>query len=139
CDGASDCGGQRYLQYQPYLHWPATDYSITGHVADVKRGGNRRPVFVWAGLWQVSDSRRHACEKKLFAAKRSITGGLSIWSCMRWNCQMASTASANWYDIRARSRSSRWMISNRCCLDRKSTRLNSSHVKISYAVFCLKK
>src|SRR5690606_41185152 len=26
-----------------------------------------------------------------------------------------------------------------CELDRKSTRLNSSHVKISYAVFCLKK
>src|SRR5690554_6983511 len=27
----------------------------------------------------------------------------------------------------------------RCLLDRKSTRLNSSHVRISYAVFCLKK
>src|SRR5690606_40236154 len=27
----------------------------------------------------------------------------------------------------------------RQALDRKSTRLNSSHVKISYAVFCLKK
>src|SRR5690606_41636959 len=27
----------------------------------------------------------------------------------------------------------------RACRDRKSTRLNSSHVKISYAVFCLKK
>src|SRR5690554_7571222 len=25
------------------------------------------------------------------------------------------------------------------CTDRKSTRLNSSHVRISYAVFCLKK
>src|SRR5436305_14918319 len=25
------------------------------------------------------------------------------------------------------------------CADRKSTRLNSSHVRISYAVFCLKK
>src|SRR5690554_7347536 len=25
------------------------------------------------------------------------------------------------------------------CKDRKSTRLNSSHVRISYAVFCLKK
>src|SRR5690606_42100487 len=25
------------------------------------------------------------------------------------------------------------------CIDRKSTRLNSSHVKISYAVFCLNK
>src|SRR5690606_41560228 len=28
---------------------------------------------------------------------------------------------------------------NRASPDRKSTRLNSSHVKISYAVFCLKK
>src|ERR1039457_7391289 len=27
----------------------------------------------------------------------------------------------------------------RWCLDRKSTRLNSSHLVISYAVFCLKK
>src|SRR2546427_2550006 len=27
----------------------------------------------------------------------------------------------------------------RACLDRKSTRLNSSHSQISYAVFCLKK
>src|SRR5438874_10703514 len=28
---------------------------------------------------------------------------------------------------------------NAQCVDRKSTRLNSSHVEISYAVFCLKK
>src|SRR3989442_7296678 len=28
---------------------------------------------------------------------------------------------------------------NRAVIDRKSTRLNSSHVRISYAVFCLKK
>src|SRR3712207_8659100 len=27
----------------------------------------------------------------------------------------------------------------RCLIDRKSTRLNSSHANISYAVFCLKK
>src|SRR5690606_41491919 len=40
----------------------------------------------------------------------------------------------------------RWFFLGRCCMwrgpsqeDRKSTRLNSSHVKISYAVFCLKK
>src|SRR5690606_39286139 len=31
------------------------------------------------------------------------------------------------------------LASNIQALDRKSTRLNSSHVKISYAVFCLKK
>src|SRR5690625_6479797 len=30
-------------------------------------------------------------------------------------------------------------LKNREFLDRKSTRLNSSHVAISYAVFCLKK
>src|SRR5690606_5838650 len=32
-----------------------------------------------------------------------------------------------------------WFLNYAPRLDRKSTRLNSSHVKISYAVFCLKK
>src|SRR5690554_4339610 len=31
------------------------------------------------------------------------------------------------------------LIVTNCIVDRKSTRLNSSHVRISYAVFCLKK
>src|SRR5690606_40908734 len=46
----------------------------------------------------------------------------------------------------AHSRSAWWSrtskprgASTRSSADRKSTRLNSSHVKISYAVFCLKK
>src|SRR5690348_18204201 len=49
------------------------------------------------------------------------------------------------------SRGSRWPVRRRSCprlwcgrvslqgIDRKSTRLNSSHPSISYAVFCLKK
>src|SRR5438445_3906653 len=41
------------------------------------------------------------------------------------------------YDFRGRSRrSSRQLTQDQ---DRKSTRLNSSHANISYAVFCLKK
>src|SRR5690606_41790651 len=32
-----------------------------------------------------------------------------------------------------------WSYPDFSVIDRKSTRLNSSHVKISYAVFCLKK
>src|SRR5699024_9393692 len=32
-----------------------------------------------------------------------------------------------------------WYENGRKIIDRKSTRLNSSHVSISYAVFCLKK
>src|SRR5205807_9893051 len=47
--------------------------------------------------------------------------------CRSWRCCGATPRS-----IRPRSR--------RCCSgDRKSTRLNSSHLVISYAVFCLKK
>src|SRR6266498_1470536 len=47
----------------------------------------------------------------------------------------ASTNSACW-----RWSSSQWSASSRASVprDRKSTRLNSSHVRISYAVFCLK-
>src|SRR5699024_12706317 len=36
------------------------------------------------------------------------------------------------------TREARWLVSP-LLTDRKSTRLNSSHVSISYAVFCLKK
>src|SRR5438477_1535900 len=39
-------------------------------------------------------------------------------------------------DARSRRRE---RASRRCARDRKSTRLNSSHMSISYAVFCLKK
>src|SRR6476620_10837233 len=47
--------------------------------------------------------------------------------------------------FRSPARSSRWRGRRRRpgrsspCRDRKSTRLNSSHANISYAVFCLKK
>src|SRR5699024_12578987 len=37
------------------------------------------------------------------------------------------------------SRKREYLLKRRHRLDRKSTRLNSSHVSISYAVFCLKK
>src|SRR3989442_10702439 len=40
---------------------------------------------------------------------------------------------------RAPAREYRAQVGSRPPVDRKSTRLNSSHVRISYAVFCLKK
>src|SRR5215475_15565196 len=46
-------------------------------------------------------------------------------------CRIASATSRRSWDRPCRRRVR--------CRDRKSTRLNSSHVKISYAVFCLKK
>src|SRR5690554_5041998 len=63
-----------------------------------------------------------------------------------WNEQIPSELSVdtNWEDIYQTSASSLpsnndddWDFTSRT--DRKSTRLNSSHVRISYAVFCLKK
>src|SRR5215831_8274154 len=41
--------------------------------------------------------------------------------------------------IRVARREPGGLLQRRHCLDRKSTRLNSSHLGISYAVFCLKK
>src|SRR5690349_22470944 len=46
---------------------------------------------------------------------------------------IAALAIAAWYALRNAS------VKARIEKDRKSTRLNSSHVEISYAVFCLKK
>src|SRR5204862_8148021 len=59
----------------------------------------------------------------LFRSRRAL--GLLFSTCIRaliWVPFMASVA-----------------FTTVCTLDRKSTRLNSSHVEISYAVFCLKK
>src|SRR5690606_41737024 len=59
----------------------------------------------------------------------------------RRSSDLASTTWTNWW--RGACRPSSWQPAPRCpttrMIDRKSTRLNSSHVKISYAVFCLKK
>src|SRR5436305_3069543 len=49
--------------------------------------------------------------------------------------------SPRWLEERARGATVHWRAGDLLgvLLDRKSTRLNSSHVRISYAVFCLKK
>src|SRR5699024_12043468 len=51
-----------------------------------------------------------------------------------WNCDKGDRPEQNTLD-RSKDRTSTCNVQQ----DRKSTRLNSSHVSISYAVFCLKK
>src|SRR5207249_11182135 len=51
----------------------------------------------------------------------------------------ADSIRAAWDGIAARLGALAHRTGRRVVLDRKSTRLNSSHVSISYAVFCLKK
>src|SRR3712207_7908745 len=49
------------------------------------------------------------------------------------------TASAGGFDSGVMNSGARWSRRFPSAGDRKSTRLNSSHANISYAVFCLKK
>src|SRR5438132_14432411 len=77
----------------------------------------------------------------------SLHDALPIW--LRVNCapiasarysRLRLTASASsWEMIGARIQETIHTTSRTATRDRKSTRLNSSHTVISYAVFCLKK
>src|SRR3712207_7651849 len=52
----------------------------------------------------------------------------------------AATGTALWYHPGEPTVALRWvLLRDPAAQDRKSTRLNSSHANISYAVFCLKK
>src|SRR3712207_8397556 len=59
-----------------------------------------------------------------------IETGLSNWSVRPTSEEMAGTVNGN---------DAAWAVEGSRRVDRKSTRLNSSHANISYAVFCLKK
>src|SRR5690606_41323834 len=94
------------------------------------------PLFPYTTLFRSrgieGDSGRLTGEAEW--KKTLITdGGLVITPLLAFqadaNYANASTASLNAIDA---------MAANPAVADRKSTRLNSSHVKISYAVFCLK-
>src|SRR3712207_6981054 len=76
----------------------------------------RQAVRVDAG------ERAHECR----LAVVDVARGADDHAALQTSCAQASKA-----------RSGR--PSRRCSIDRKSTRLNSSHANISYAVFCLKK
>src|SRR5205814_3836755 len=59
--------------------------------------------------------------------------------CRRFTCSRADRRFASQFDTHA-SEPQLWQFQlSRKEVDRKSTRLNSSHLGISYAVFCLKK
>src|SRR2546426_8398073 len=66
-----------------------------------------------------------------------FSGAASTVSCGGGNGSSTTHVSADRKSTRLNS--SHLVISYAVSLDRKSTRLNSSHLVISYAVFCLKK
>src|SRR2546430_8811548 len=65
----------------------------------------------------------------LFRSREAATGG---------GTAVGTGPMAHWLEVRNKVPSWDFFL-DREMLDRKSTRLNSSHSQISYAVFCLKK
>src|SRR5690242_20962128 len=72
----------------------------------------------------------HAIGDEIFSGRRIDRDGASGRNVIRGDAVAKNGENARAVNIRERRRSLR---------DRKSTRLNSSHMSISYAVFCLKK
>src|SRR2546421_7905537 len=85
----------------------------------------RSTLFPYTTLFRSSNDRSTAAEslclwaKQSFEVYRSHGHGCSDRQVLRWRCPK--------------------MLQHGTERDRKSTRLNSSHDQISYAVFCLKK
>src|SRR5690554_7035053 len=74
----------------------------------------------------------------LFRSVLSFRAHEAISQCYRIELQLVSDQPD--LDLEALLQRNAWLgIQIQVRLDRKSTRLNSSHVRISYAVFCLKK
>src|SRR5438874_8921829 len=76
----------------------------------------------------------------------SVNSSMISFPWLEWRLPVGSSARIKdglWITARATATSCCWPPEScrgkRSFLDRKSTRLNSSHVEISYAVFCLKK
>src|SRR5436305_5330027 len=67
--------------------------------------------------------------------RRAVHGGEDVPA----HCRRADGWGPARVDRRCRGAVGDAARSENCRRDRKSTRLNSSHVRISYAVFCLKK
>src|SRR5690606_41009028 len=79
----------------------------------------------------------------LTASALRYAGGLAEWNDVNMCVEQATINLGNTVIMRECPTTIAGFISayitDRVPTDRKSTRLNSSHVKISYAVFCLKK
>src|SRR5690606_41841561 len=88
----------------------------------------RSTLFPYTTLFRSSRGRVFHCEFRFFSVPGQYVRVLSN----------SRTRSSDTGSVLAFF-SIHWEKSRSMSSDRKSTRLNSSHVKISYAVFCLKK
>src|SRR5262245_62691294 len=87
----------------------------------------RSTLFPYTTLFR---SERHGISDRLRLPVRRFNRGIGMFSALHFEPDGAPLSNEEWD-----RRKHEWLPS----VDRKSTRLNSSHLGISYAVFCLKK
>src|SRR5690554_7157578 len=76
--------------------------------------------------------------RSLISTPKGMNHFYDIWQKAKANENEFIPAKIQWYEVQGRDEE--WLNEQiKSYGDRKSTRLNSSHVRISYAVFCLKK
>src|SRR3989442_5606255 len=104
------------------------------------------PILPWLGRTPAGDSLLRTFDRTVFkAARAAFVRDDSVGAVQRfWDGLAGATSPFDALPERARARLLRSVFELRLetradPADRKSTRLNSSHVRISYAVFCLKK
>src|SRR5690606_40550234 len=102
-----------------------TAYVGLSHIANLEAGDT---VFISGAAGAVGTAAGQIA--KLMGAKRVIGSAGSAEKVELLTSKYGYDAAFNYKDGDVRGQ---------LAADRKSTRLNSSHVKISYAVFCLKK
>src|SRR5690606_41314278 len=97
------------------------------------------PLLLFFFLCSVDPRDLHSFPTRRSSDLYIVTGSI-------FNCSLILSSSSETRGTRSLySRGAGKSLSSNCghtlttFIDRKSTRLNSSHVKISYAVFCLKK
>src|SRR5256886_13068469 len=103
---------------------PDADRSAEGSEPRKERGG------LLGALPRVARRRVSSADHEQDLGESSVDGGLRLLQCLLWGREA--------HRDRPPERG-RIATALRAGPDRKSTRLNSSHSQISYAVFCLKK
>src|SRR5437762_7965803 len=96
----------------------------------VTKAGRKTPYFFNAGLFNDGDSLRRLGR---FYAEAYLASGIACDQLFGPAYKGITLAAATGIALAEKGHNLRYS------LDRKSTRLNSSHRCISYAVFCLKK
>src|SRR3712207_7022928 len=107
---------------------------------------NDKNALHWNGIWQINTFKEVDDLEWGAAPVPQIGSEKGVWSNshnfvimnkqpLDDNKVQASKVFINWIS----QRSGEWAKAGQVPADRKSTRLNSSHANISYAVFCLKK